>query len=115
LAAAGARVIMAVRTLEKGEQAKAEIVAEQPDVQLEVRRVDLADLASVEAFADSLISDGGPTDVLINNAGVMAPPTRMTTADGFELQFGSNFLGPFALTVRVLPMLLASPTRASPP
>ncbi len=47
--------------------------------------------------------------MLINNAGVMAPPTRMTTADGFELQFGSNFLGPFALTMRLLPLVLAAP------
>ena len=60
-------------------------------------------------FADGLIADGRPVDVLINNAGVMAPPTRMTTADGFELQFGSNFLGPFALTMRLLPLVLAAP------
>ena len=59
-------------------------------------------------FADGLIADGRPVDVLINNAGVMAPPTRMTTADGFELQFGSNFLGPFALTMRLLPLVLAA-------
>ena len=58
-----------------------------------MRRIDLADLASVAEFADGLTGDGRPVDILINNAGVMAPPTRMTTADGFELQFGSNFLG----------------------
>jgi len=75
---------------------------------LDVRRVDLADLASVGAFADGLIADGVPVDVLVNNAGVMAPPTRMTTADDFELQFGSNFLGPFALTIRLLPLVLAA-------
>ena len=98
---------MAVRTVAKGEQARAEILARHPDAQLEVRRVDLADLASVREFADGLA--GSPVDVLINNAGVMAPPTRMTTAGGFELQFGSNFLGPFALTVRLLPVLLAAP------
>jgi NAD(P)-dependent dehydrogenase (short-subunit alcohol dehydrogenase family) len=108
LAAAGARVIMAVRTTAKGEQARAEILARQPGADLEVRRVDLADLASVREFADGLIADGTPIDLLINNAGVMAPPTRMTTADGFELQFGSNFLGPFALTVRLLPLVLAA-------
>jgi NAD(P)-dependent dehydrogenase (short-subunit alcohol dehydrogenase family) len=108
LAAAGARVIMAVRTTAKGEQARAEILARQPGADLEVRRVDLADLASVREFADGLIADGAPIDLLINNAGVMAPPTRMTTADGFELQFGSNFLGPFALTVRLLPLVLAA-------
>jgi NAD(P)-dependent dehydrogenase (short-subunit alcohol dehydrogenase family) len=106
LGAVGAHVIMAVRTVAKGEQARAEILGRHPDARLEVRRVDLADLASVSEFADGLA--GSPVDVLINNAGVMAPPTRMTTADGFELQFGSNFLGPFALTVRLLPVLLAA-------
>ncbi|MGW3425343.1 SDR family oxidoreductase [Streptomyces phaeochromogenes] len=109
LAEAGARVVMAVRTVAKGERARAEILARHPHAQLEVRRVDLADLASVEAFADGILADGTPLDLLVNNAGVMAPPTRMTTADGFELQMGSNYLGPFALTVRLLPALLAAP------
>ncbi|MFC1408348.1 SDR family oxidoreductase [Streptacidiphilus sp. N1-12] len=108
LAAAGARVVLAVRTVAKGEQARAEILAQHPDARLEVRRIDLADLASVQEFADGLIAGGTPLDLLLNNAGVMAPPTRMTTADGFELQLGSNFLGPFALTVRLLPLLLAA-------
>lgn len=102
LAAAGAHVIMAVRTPAKGEQARAEILAAHPGAKLEVRRVDLAELSSVREFADGIDA----VDTLINNAGVMAPPTRHTTADGFELQFGSNFLGPFALTVRLLPTLL---------
>jgi NAD(P)-dependent dehydrogenase (short-subunit alcohol dehydrogenase family) len=106
LSAAGARVVMAVRSLDKGEAAKAELLAENPSAQLEVRRIDLADLASVERFAEAMYADGVPVDLLINNAGVMAPPTRMTTADGFELQFGSNYLGPFALTVRLLPLVL---------
>jgi NAD(P)-dependent dehydrogenase (short-subunit alcohol dehydrogenase family) len=109
LAAAGAHVVMAVRTPVKGEHARAEILAQHPDAQLEVRRVDLADLASVREFAGSLLAEGTPIDLLINNAGVMAPPTRMVTADGFELQFGSNFLGPFALTLRLLPLVLAAP------
>jgi NAD(P)-dependent dehydrogenase (short-subunit alcohol dehydrogenase family) len=109
LAAAGARVVMAVRTVAKGERARDEILARQPGARLEVRRIDLADLGTVKEFADGLIADGTPVDVLINNAGVMAPPTRMTTADGFELQFGSNFLGPFALTARLLPLVLAAP------
>lgn len=108
LAAAGARVTMAVRTPAKGEQARAEILAQNPRAQLEVRRVDLAELASVEKFADQLIADGTPIDLLVNNAGVMTPPRRMTTADDFELQFGSNFLGPFALTLRLLPLVLAA-------
>jgi len=109
LAAAGAHVVIAVRTVAKGEQARAEILARHPGAELEVRRVDLADLESVSEFADGLLAAGTPVDVLINNAGVMAPPARMTTADGFELQFGSNYLGPFALTVRLLPLVLAAP------
>ncbi|MFD4133258.1 SDR family oxidoreductase [Streptomyces goshikiensis] len=109
LAEAGARVVLAVRTPAKGEQARAEILARHPRALLEVRRIDLADLSSVAAFADGILADGTPLDLLVNNAGVMAPPARMTTADGFELQFGSNFLGPLALTVRLLPALLAAP------
>ncbi|HEU4424454.1 MAG TPA: SDR family oxidoreductase [Pilimelia sp.] len=115
LGAAGAHVIMAVRTPAKGEQAKAEILAAHPHASLEVRRVDLADLASVGDFAGGLAADGVPVDLLLNNAGVMMPPTRMTTADGFELQFGSNFLGPFALTMRLLPAILAAPATATGP
>jgi NAD(P)-dependent dehydrogenase (short-subunit alcohol dehydrogenase family) len=109
LAEAGAHVIMAVRTVAKGDQARAGILAHHPGASLEVRRADLADLASVREFSDGLLDDGTPVDLLVNNAGVMAPPTRMTTADGFELQFGSNFLGPFALTLRLLPVVLAAP------
>jgi NAD(P)-dependent dehydrogenase (short-subunit alcohol dehydrogenase family) len=109
LAAAGAHVIMAVRTVAKGEQARDGILAQYPQARLEVRRIDLADLASVAEFADQLVAETTPLDLLLNNAGVMAVPSRMTTADGFELQFGSNFLGPFALTVRLLPLLLAAP------
>jgi NAD(P)-dependent dehydrogenase (short-subunit alcohol dehydrogenase family) len=88
---------MAVRTVAKGERARDEILAVQPGASLEVRRIDLADLASVAEFADRLIADGRPVDVLINNAGVMAPPLSRT-AEGFELQFGTNHLGHFALT-----------------
>ncbi|MEJ7647574.1 MAG: SDR family oxidoreductase [Nakamurella sp.] len=108
LAAAGASVVMAVRTPAKGEQARAEILADNPAADLEVRRIDLSDLASVAAFADTLIEDGRPLSTLVNNAGVMAPPTRNTTVDGFELQFGSNFLGAFALTTRLLPLVLSA-------
>src|SRR6202451_3466003 len=103
LAAAGARVVLAVRTVAKGERTREEILARQPDARLEVRRIDLADLGTVNE-----LRDGPRVDVLINKAGVMAPPTRMTTADGFELQFGSNFLGPFALTMGLLPLVLAA-------
>ena len=109
LAAAGATVVLAVRTVAKGEQARAEILAAHAAADVEVRRVDLADLASIEEFAEAVIVDGRPLDLLLNNAGVMFPPVRHATADGFELQFGSNFLGPFALTVRLLPLLLQAP------
>jgi len=87
LAQRGAHVVLACRDVTKGEAAA-------PAGDVEVRRLDLADLASVRAFADELT---GPVDVLINNAGVMAVPHRRT-ADGFELQFGTNHLGHFALT-----------------
>jgi NAD(P)-dependent dehydrogenase (short-subunit alcohol dehydrogenase family) len=108
LAAAGAHILMAVRTPTKGEDARREILAESPNADLEVRKLDLADLGSVRAFAASVLADRKPVDVLVNNAGVMAPPKRFTTADGFELQLGSNFLGPFALTMLLLPRILES-------
>ena len=108
IAAAGGHVVMGVRSEDKGHAAAAEIRRDVPSASLEVRRIDLADLASVRAFADGILSDGHQVDVLINNAGVMAVPKRMLTADGFELQFGSNFLGPFALTNLLLPHLLSS-------
>ena len=94
LGRAGGRVILAVRDLGKGERAAASI-----DGRAEVRRLDLADLSSVRAFAAEWEGD---LDVLINNAGVMATPQRRT-ADGFELQIGTNHLGPFALTNLLLP------------
>jgi NAD(P)-dependent dehydrogenase (short-subunit alcohol dehydrogenase family) len=89
LAGAGARVVLAVRDTDKGAQAAATIVGAT-----EVRRLDLADLASIHAFADGWTDN---VDILINNAGVMAVPQRRT-ADGFELQIGTNHLGHFALT-----------------
>jgi NAD(P)-dependent dehydrogenase (short-subunit alcohol dehydrogenase family) len=89
LAGAGARVVLAVRNLEKGELAASSMPGDR-----EVRRLDLASLASVREFATAW---EGPIDLLINNAGVMAPPLTRT-ADGFELQFGTNHLGHFALT-----------------
>jgi NAD(P)-dependent dehydrogenase (short-subunit alcohol dehydrogenase family) len=109
LAGAGADVVLAVRTEAKGEQAAAEIRAAHPGALVEVRRLDLADQASVRTFAEDLVAEGRPLDVLVNNAGVMNVPARTETADGFELQLASNFLGPFALTVRLLPLLLAAP------
>ena len=108
LALAGAQVVMAVRSPERGAATRAEIQEDAPNAVLEVRQLDLADLSSVRAFAHDLAVGGRAIDLLVNNAGVMAPPKRMTTVDGFELQFGSNFLGPFALTNLLLPQLLGS-------
>lgn len=108
IAGAGGHVTMAVRSPEKGEAARREIVNEYPDAKIDVRELELASLESVRRFVDGLQADGVGVDVLINNAGVLFSPTRQTTVDGFELQFGSNFLGPFALTVRLLPTLSKS-------
>jgi NAD(P)-dependent dehydrogenase (short-subunit alcohol dehydrogenase family) len=109
LGAAGAHVIMAVRSVDKGEAARAEILRESPSAHLVVRRIDLADLTSVADFAAGLAAEHTVVDALLNNAGVMMPPKRMLTEDGYELQFGSNFLGPFALTMRLMPLLLGAP------
>lgn len=105
LAQKGAAVTMAVRDTGKGEQAAADIRARTPDADVEVRRLDLADLASIDEFA-WLWRESNPDglDLLINNAGVMAIPKR-STANGFEMQFGTNHLGHFALTGRLLDAL----------
>ncbi len=104
LARNGARVVLAARNAEKGEDALRRLRAEVPDADVELRSLDLADLASVRAFAEGFDE---PLDLLVNNAGVMAGPHR-TTADGFELQFGTNHLGHFALTGLLLDRLLAA-------
>jgi NAD(P)-dependent dehydrogenase (short-subunit alcohol dehydrogenase family) len=104
LALAGADVILAVRTPAKG-VAAARLI---PGV-TRVEELDLASLASVSAFAERFLTAGRPIDLLINNAGVMAVPARQITADGFELQFGTNYLGHFALTAGLLPLLVAAP------
>jgi NAD(P)-dependent dehydrogenase (short-subunit alcohol dehydrogenase family) len=96
LARAGAQVIGTSRDPEKGAAAAAEIGREVPQAQLEMWPLDLADLSSVREFAARVLAAGG-LDVLVNNAGVMMPP-RAVTRDGFELQFGTNHLGHFALT-----------------
>ena len=108
LTAAGAEVVMAVRNLEKGEAARSELLAANPAARIRLERIDLASLASVADFADARLADGRPIDILLNNAGVMMPPKRETTHDGFELQFESNYLGHYALTGRLLPLLRAA-------
>ncbi|HEX2087930.1 MAG TPA: oxidoreductase [Solirubrobacteraceae bacterium] len=104
LARKGARVILACRDLGRGEDALRRLRERVPGADAELRRLDLADLSSVREFADGV---DAPLDLLVNNAGVMAGPHR-TTADGFELQFGTNHLGHFALTGLLLPRLLRS-------
>jgi NAD(P)-dependent dehydrogenase (short-subunit alcohol dehydrogenase family) len=113
LARAGAEVITPVRSIAKGEAAAARIRAEAPEARVSVRALDLASLDSVTAFAADLIAEGRPIDLLINNAGVMQPPQRRTTEDGFELQFGTNHLGHFALTLALLPLLRAAGGRVT--
>jgi NAD(P)-dependent dehydrogenase (short-subunit alcohol dehydrogenase family) len=97
LARRGAHVILAVRNTDRGEQAAKRIRAEHPAASLDVRHADLADLGSVKAFAEQIITEGTAVDVLINNAGIMMPPLSRT-ADGHESQLASNHLGHFALT-----------------
>jgi NAD(P)-dependent dehydrogenase (short-subunit alcohol dehydrogenase family) len=108
LARAGAEVTLACRSAERGEQAAAAIRAAVPEARVAVEPLDLADLASVRAAAERITADGRPLDILINNAGVMATPQR-ETVDGFELQFGTNHLGHFALTGLLLGALRAAP------
>ena len=108
LAAAGADVVMAIRDRAKGERAVAEIRREIPHAKLTVRQLDLSSLESVATLGEQLTAEGRPIDILVNNAGVMAPPQRQETRDGFELQFGTNHLGHFALTGNLLSLLRAA-------
>lgn len=103
LSAAGAAVVVACRDL--GKAADAVEACQTAGGRPEARRLDLADLASVDEFCDRLRRDSDGIDLLVNNAGVMAPRHREVTADGFELQFGTNHLGHFALTAGVWPLL----------
>jgi len=105
LAASGARVVLAGRSREKGAASVAAIKQSHPNAQIEFGQVDLGDLASVQAFAQGMVAQGAPIDMLINNAGIMTPPKRLETSDGFEVQFGTNHLGHFALTAALLPLL----------
>ena len=109
LAGKGAHVMMAVRDTVKGEKAASDVRGAVPRADLEVMALDLASLASVRQFAGVFAQSHGRLDMLINNAGVMAIPHR-TTADGFEMQIGTNHLGHFALTGLLLPLILTTPT-----
>lgn len=105
LSRAGAEVIIAGRNAAKGAEAVDKVRAQVPDAKVRFEAVDLASLQSVHGFCERLINQGKKLDVLINNAAVMTPPKREVTADGHELQFGTNYLGHFALTAGLLPLL----------
>jgi NAD(P)-dependent dehydrogenase (short-subunit alcohol dehydrogenase family) len=109
----GGTVVLAVRDEARGAEAAEQIRGQVPGARLEVRTLDLADLASVRRFAAPFRARGERLDLLVNNAGIMAIPRR-TTADGFEMQLGTNHLGHFALTGLVLPALLAGGVRGGP-
>jgi NAD(P)-dependent dehydrogenase (short-subunit alcohol dehydrogenase family) len=108
LAGAGADVVLAGRNLAKGGEAIAKIKARHPNASIAFEKLDLADLASVADFARRFTARHGTLDLLVNNAAVMALPRRQTTADGFEMQFGTNYLGHFALSAHLLPLLKRS-------
>jgi NAD(P)-dependent dehydrogenase (short-subunit alcohol dehydrogenase family) len=111
LAGAGAEVVLPVRDAAKGAAAAARIRERHPQARLVMEELDLASLASVARLGERLRSDGSPVHLLVNNAGVMTPPQRRTTADGFELQLGTNHLGHLALTAHLLPLLRAGSAR----
>lgn len=107
LARAGSEVILAGRNPSKGAASVAEIRAKAPGASIRFERLDLASLTSVADFAARLRDQRDSLDLLINNAGVMMPPKRLETSDGFELQLGTNYFGHFALTAHLMPLLRA--------
>jgi NAD(P)-dependent dehydrogenase (short-subunit alcohol dehydrogenase family) len=113
LAGAGAELIMPVRNAEKGEAAAARLRRETPDAKISVRALDLSSLGSVATLGERLNAEGRPINLLVNNAGVMTPPSRQVTKDGFELQLGTNHLGHFALVAQLLPLLTSGRARVT--
>ncbi len=113
LARKGAEVVLACRDRQRGESALDRLRTEAPGAKIELVLLDLASLASVREVAAAELSKGLPLDLLINNAGVMAPAKRLETKDGFELQFGTNVLGHFALTGLLMPALEMSAAAAT--
>ncbi len=105
LARAGCNVTIAGRNPQKGADAVSRVQRAVPYAAMRFEKLDLADLSSVFSFARRMNSDGESLDVLVNNAGIMVPPERQETQDGFELQFGTNYLGHFALTAQLMPLL----------
>ncbi|MBC7799776.1 MAG: SDR family oxidoreductase [Gemmatimonadaceae bacterium] len=111
LARAGAHVVLTGRNPAKGAAALARLRRDVPGAQSEFALLDVASLPAVAAFADRIAADHPAIGILVNNAGLMAPPRRQVTAEGFELQFATNYLGHFALTARLLPALIAGRAR----
>lgn len=109
LANAGAEVILAARSEQKGNEALAKIHVLSPQAKVRLELLDLSKLASVTDFSRRLNAEGQPLDMLINNAGVMTLPQRQLTAEGFEMQLGVNYLGHYALTAQLLPLLRRAP------
>ena len=105
LTRAGAEVILAGRNSDKGDEAIKNMKQLIPTGNIRFEKLDLADLASVESFGERISAQCKSLDILINNAAVMNPPQRKVTKDGFELQMGTNYLGHFALTAQLLPLL----------
>ncbi|TWB62279.1 SDR family oxidoreductase [Nitrospirillum viridazoti] len=105
LARAGCDVTIAGRNLQKGADAVSHIQRAVPGATVRFGKLDLADLSSVASFARQMENEKQSLDLLVNNAGVMLPPKRQVTRDGFELQFGTNYLGHFALTARLKSLL----------
>lgn len=110
-AGAGAEVVVPVRNRDKGAAAVARITAQHPDASVLLEDLDLSSLESVSTLGERMRSEGAPIDVFVGNAGVMNPPERQTTRDGFELQFGTNHLGHVALVGALLPLLRAADGR----
>lgn len=110
---AGADLLLPVRNPRKGEAALARIRERVPNAKMTLASLDLSSLDSVKALGDKLRQENRPIHILINNAGVMPPPERQTTAEGFELQFGTNHLGHFALVAHLMPLLRAGRARVT--
>jgi NAD(P)-dependent dehydrogenase (short-subunit alcohol dehydrogenase family) len=109
LSSAGWQVVMMGRNAQKGAGSISKIKQINPKAKVRFEKIDLANLSSIKDFANRMMAKGQAINLLINNAGVMTPPKRLETADGFELQFGTNHLGHFALTAQLFPLLRKVP------
>lgn len=105
LARAGATTILGCRNIDKAEIAMKEIKNQVPNAKIEIANLDIGDLSSISRYAKEFIDSKRSLDILINNAGIMTPPKRLVTKDGFEIQWGTNHLGHFALTGKLLPVI----------